>query len=141
MIDAILRALIVGGSAYAGARMGEKYLTGATETPVWTGHVGGDVGKPAVSITQVRYRGRVYYRVYVATEGQWALVAACWLWPEVLGVLQTWERYLSEGGTVAAWFAHNAQRAEEIRNMEEAWRSRFVCHPDGTVDEEAYCSE
>lgn len=69
MIDAILRGLIVGGSAYAGARMGEKYLTGATETPVWTGHVGGDVGKPAVSITQVRYRGRVYYRVYVATEG------------------------------------------------------------------------
>lgn len=103
--------------------MGEKYLTGATETPVWTGHVGGDVGKPAVSITQVRYRGRVYYRVYVATEGQWAQVAACWLWPEVLGVLQTWERYLSEGGTVAAWFTHNARHAEEIRNMEEAWRS------------------
>jgi hypothetical protein len=139
MIDAILRGLIVGGSAYAGARVGEKYLTGATETPVWTGHVGGDVGKPAVSITQVRYRGRVYYRVYVATEGQWALVAACWLWPEVLGVLQTWERYLSEGGTVAAWSAHNAQRAGKIRNT--ARRSRFVCHPDGTVDEEAYCSE
>jgi hypothetical protein len=99
------------------------------------------VGGPALSITQVRYRGRVYYRVYVATEGQWGLVAACWLWPEVLSVLQTWERYLSEGGTVAAWFAHNAQRAEEIRNMEEAWRSRFVCHTDGTVDGEAYCSE
>ena len=49
--------------------------------------------------------------------------------------------YLSEGGTVSAWFAHNAQRAEEIRNTEEAWRSRFVCHLDGTVDEEAYCSE
>jgi hypothetical protein len=49
MIDAILRGLIVGGSAYAGARMGEKYLTGATETPVWTGHVGGDVGRPSQS--------------------------------------------------------------------------------------------
>ena len=57
MIDAILRGLIVGGSAYAGARMGEKYLSGGTETPVWTGHLGGDVGKAAVSLTRVAYRG------------------------------------------------------------------------------------
>ena len=56
MIDALLHAALVGGGAYAGARLGEKYLKPAGETPIWTGHVGGDVGKPAVSITQVRYR-------------------------------------------------------------------------------------
>jgi hypothetical protein len=121
MIDAILRGLIVGGSAYAGAHLGEKYLSGVTETPVWTGHLGGDVGKPAVSLTRVAYRGRVHYRVFVVTNGQWAQVAGCWEYPEALAAIQTWERYISEGGTVEAWLAHNTRRAQEIAALEEVY--------------------
>ena len=123
MIDAILRGLLVGGGAYAGAKLGEKYLSGgATETPIWTGHIGGDIAKPALSMTMVRYRGRMHYRLYVVSEGQWALAASAWEYPEVLAAIQTWERYIAEGGTVAAWQARNTLRANEVAELEQSWR-------------------
>jgi hypothetical protein len=150
MIDAILRGLLIAGGTIAGARLGRKYLTPSGETPMWTGHLGGDMGKPAVSVTRAHYQDKSWYRVYVATDGQWAAVAACWQWGEVLASLQQWEQYISERGTVQSWMAHHAKRTQEIRDMEEAWnmepppeeprhprwRTGFICHPDGTVEEE-----
>lgn len=104
--------------AMAGYRLGQKYLTPDTETPVWTGHVGGDVGKPAISVLACRHQMRLTYKVYVATEGQWACVAACAQWGEVLATLQQWERYISDGGTVAAWMRHHQNAGVEVRDLE-----------------------
>ncbi len=104
-------------AAYAGMKAADTYLTPQSELPVWTGHIGGDVGKPAVSITLVRWRGKTSYRLYVATDGQSALVMSG-TYAEILGALQTWEKYLSEGGTVSAWLAKNAQRANEVAALE-----------------------
>jgi hypothetical protein len=150
MIDAILRGLIMGGSIYAGAHLGEKYLEGATEQPIWTGHVNGDVSKPAIALTQVHYRAKTHYRVYVTGEGQWAQVAGCWQYAEALAAVGDWERYLCAGGSVGAWQAHNYARAEEVADMEAQFANEappaasrrqppptdgiFTCHPDGTVD-------
>lgn len=56
MIGALIGSMI-------GWRLGEKYLTPTSETPVWTGHMTGDLEKPAMSITRVRRRGTVSYRL------------------------------------------------------------------------------
>ena len=106
-------------AAYAGMRAADTYLTPQSELPVWTGHIGGDVGKPAVSITLVRWRGKTSYRLYVATDGQSAL-AMSGTYADILGALQTWEKYLSEGGTVTQWLANNAQRANEVATLEKS---------------------
>ncbi len=116
MIGIIVGAIAAGE---IGQRLGAKYLDGAQETPYWTGHVGGDTAKAAASITALRYRGKVSYRLYVVTEGQWAQVEHG-EYPAVLAALQTWERYLAEGGTVTAWLAQNTQRANEVAQLEHS---------------------
>lgn len=122
MIDVLLRVLLVGGGAYAGAKLGERYLGGTAETPVWTGHVGFDPGRPAISITQVRQAGKVYYRVYVVADEQWARVAACWQYAEALAEVQSWEHYVDGGGTVMAWLTANERREQEIAALEDQLR-------------------
>jgi hypothetical protein len=104
--------------AMAGYKLGQKYLTPDTETPVYTGHVGGDVGKPAVSVIACRHHAQLSYKVYVATEGQWACAASASNWGEVLAVLQQWESYIAKGGTVAAWLAHHQGAGVEVRDLE-----------------------
>jgi hypothetical protein len=114
MIGALIGSLV-------GYKLGQKYLTPTTETPCWDGHIGGELSNPAVSVTNVRSKGKLSYRVYVVSDGNFALVACCWIWPEVLAVLQQWEKFLGNGGTVAGWMARNAQREAEIKTMEEAF--------------------
>ena len=69
MIGIIIAAIAAGE---IGQRLGTKYLDGAQETPYWTGHIDGDIGKAAVSITMLRYLGKTSYRLFIVTEGQWA---------------------------------------------------------------------
>lgn len=114
MIGALIGALI-------GHKLGERYLSNARETPVWTGHIGGDIGKPAVSLCKIRWRGRMHYRLYVVTEGEAALVGESYSYPVMLGSLQVWKKYLDKGGTVAKWRMRNVQRARELRELEESW--------------------
>jgi hypothetical protein len=116
MIGALIGSMV-------GWKLGQKYLTPTTETPMWTGHIAGDVGQPSISVTSVRSKGKQSYRVYVVDGATWALAAACWQWPEVLSVLAQWETFMAHGGTVTGWLARNAQREEEIRKMEEAFHA------------------
>jgi hypothetical protein len=111
MIGALIGSMV-------GYKLGQKYLTPDSESPVWTGHVGGDVGKPAISVLAVRHHMQLSYRVYVATEGQWACAASCMHWGEVLAVLQQWEQYIAKGGTVAAWLKHHQGAGIEVRDLE-----------------------
>ena len=63
-----------------GAYVGSKMAAGRTpEQPLWNGHVGNDPSMPAVAITSLRWRGKLYYRLYIADEGDYAMVglAAC----------------------------------------------------------------
>ena len=116
VIGIIIGAMIGG---HIGGKLGEKYLDGTTETPYWTGHIAGDTAQPAVTITQFKHRGKVGYRLYVVTEGQYAQVATG-EYPAVLAALQTWEKYIAKGGTVTAWLAQNAQRAAEVADLEQS---------------------
>ena len=54
-----------------GWHLGAKYLTPSMEQPVW----GGAVGDTPVSITVIRYQGKLYYRLYVVEDGESAVVA------------------------------------------------------------------
>ena len=46
--------------------LGDKYLTPSMEQPVG----GGAVGDTPVSITVIRYQGKLYYRLYVVEDGE-----------------------------------------------------------------------
>ena len=54
-----------------GWHLGAKYLTPSMEQPVW----GGAVGDTPVSISVIRYQGKLYYRLYVVEDGESAVVA------------------------------------------------------------------
>ena len=89
-----------------GWHLGAKYLTPSMEQPVW----GGAVGDTPVSISVIRYQGKLYYRLYVVEDGESAVVAQG-DYPAVLGAVQSWETYLKDGGTVRAWRAERAPSA------------------------------
>jgi hypothetical protein len=109
--------------AMAGYKLGDKYLSGTRETPVWTGHLGGDLSMPAMTIMQVRYRGKISYRLYVITNGNAVLVAVAQHYPEIVAAVQTWDRYLDEGGTVEGWLVHNQHRVREMDRLEASWQA------------------
>ena len=98
MIGGIIGALI-------GYRLGDKYLTPSTETPLWTGHLGGDLSAPAMMLTRVRHRGRVFYRVIVIMHGNAVEVSAGPEYAQAVAALQMWDGYLRAGGTVEEWLA------------------------------------
>ena len=117
MIDALGRfALMV-----AGYKFGEKYLSASGETPVQTWAVNADLRGPTLSLTQVRYHGKVFYRVYAVTNGNTVIVGSG-DYPLALGILQDWQNYLGSGGTVEAWLAHNTRRVREIAALEKGYR-------------------
>lgn len=98
MIGALIGGLI-------GYRLGDKYLTPDAETPLWTGHLGGDLSAPAMMLTQVRHRGRVFYRVIVITHGKAVEVSSGPEYAQAVAALQLWDAYLRDGGTVEEWAA------------------------------------
>ena len=98
-----------------GWHLGAKYLTPSMEQPVW----GGAVGDTPVSITVIRYQGKLYYRLYVVEDGESAVVAQG-DYPAVLGAVQSWETYLKDGGTVRAWRAQNVHRQQEIEQLNQS---------------------
>jgi hypothetical protein len=143
--------LFVLGGAYIGAKLGDKYI-GVKEQPMWNGHISNDPSRPAVCITRLKWRGTIYYRLYIADAGDWALVGQSAQYPEILAMIQNWERYLAEGGTLNAWRVHCRQREEEIAAMNASFAAEtpepqprqrkgytipgWVIHPDGVIDHE-----
>lgn len=89
-------------------------------------------------------------------NGEWALVEATQAYPQIIASMQRWERYVRDGGSIADWLAHNANREREIADLEQLWHAdqprpgyrpgygyvgepsqwgQFVSHPDGTIEE------
>jgi len=149
MIDALFRALCIGGGVAIGSKLGRKYLGPEGEKPLWNGHLGNNPRLPAVQIGQVFHHGQTWYRLYIAAEGDWALVGQGWQYAEILALIQSWEAFVVNGGTLNAWRLQNELRAREMADMEAAMHSAaepdrpkrkprpgdiFVRHPDGTVE-------
>jgi hypothetical protein len=105
----------IAGAMHIGGKLGERYLSANDELPMCTE----TLHDAALTITRVRYRGKSWCRLYVATEGQSAMVMQG-DYPELIAALQTWGDYLEGGGTVAAWLAQNAQRAAEVTRLEQS---------------------
>jgi hypothetical protein len=123
--------------AVIGAQLGRKYLSGFEERPVTTMHVGDDTSKPALSISRCFWRGKTFYRLYLIESGTATCVGETPHYADVLALIQRWERYLLDGGTVQAWRSHHTQREAEVDDLEskfaEQTRGQFVCGSDGTV--------
>ena len=154
-MDATELLFILGGS-YIGARLGDKYLGNTGERPVWNGHIGNDPSMPAVAITVQKWRARLWYRLFIADQGDWAMVGISQVYAEILAMIQQWERYLTEGGTLNAWRIHCAKAAQETAGLEDSFNqpeadepqpkpkpkarayttTGWVIHPDGTIDHE-----
>src|SRR6516165_4883564 len=73
-MDATELLFILGGS-YIGARLGDKYLGNTGERPMWNGHIGNDTSMPAVAITVQKWRAKLWYRLFIADQGDWAKAA------------------------------------------------------------------
>jgi hypothetical protein len=74
MSDPLMEALFIGAGAFIGSKLGRKYLGPEGEKPVWNGHINNDPSQPAVIIGQVFHHGKTWYRLYIAAEGDCALV-------------------------------------------------------------------
>jgi hypothetical protein len=150
MSDPLMEALCIGAGAFIGSKLGRKYLGPEGEKPMWNGHINNDPRMPAVIIGQVFHHGKTSYRLYIAAEGDWALVGESEVYAEILALLQSWEAFIANGGTINAWRLQNTQRAQETAWMEGAMQGEsepaehiyppgrwhpFVSHADGTVDE------
>ena len=151
MSDPLMEALFIGAGAFIGSKLGRKYLGPEGEKPMWNGHINNDPRQPAVIIGQVFHHGKTSYRLYIASEGDWALVGESEVYAEILALLQSWEAFIANGGTINAWRLQNEQRAQETASMEGAMqgeappheyggppphRGQFVSHTDGTVEDE-----
>ena len=132
---------LVGG--LLGYRLGVKYLGPQGEKPLWNGHINNDPSQPAVSIGQVFRRGKTWYRLYIAAEGDCAMVGERLVYAEILALIQSWEGFFANGGTLNAWRLQNETRQQETAWMEDAMQDEphdftppwFVGHSDGTVDD------
>jgi hypothetical protein len=114
-----------------GAYVGSKMAAGRTpEQPLWNGHVGNDPSMPAVAITSLRWRGQLYYRLYIADEGDYAMVGQSTVYAEILAMIQVWERYLTQGGTLNAWRVENARRQEEATGLEHSFAQEATPEPE-----------
>jgi len=118
MSHPFLDGMLIGGGAVLGANLVADYLTPASETSIWSGAVDNAV----MSASRVTYRGRSFLRLYVVADGRWATVGACWQYPEMIALIQTWERYLLNGGTVQAWLANNTYQASKVAALEQSGR-------------------
>ena len=154
MSDPLMEALFIGAGAFIGSKLGRKYLGPEGEKPMWNGHINNDPRMPAVIIGQVFHHGKTSYRLYIAADGDWVMVGESAVYAEILALLQSWERFISEGGTLNAWRLRNETRDEEMAWREGAMQAdqpsgappgyrytgstnqwaQFVGHPDGTVD-------
>jgi hypothetical protein len=103
MSDPLMEALFIGAGAFIGSKLGHKYLGPEGEKPMWNGHINNDPRMPAVIIGQVFHHGKTSYRLYIAADGDWAMVGESAVYAEILALLQSWERFISEGGTLNAW--------------------------------------
>ena len=103
-MDATELLFILGGS-YIGARLGDKYLGNTGERPVWNGHIGNDTSMPAVAITVQKWRARLWYRLFIADQGDWVMVGISQVYAEILAMIQQWERY-PDGRRDAERLAH-----------------------------------
>ena len=145
MSDPLMEALFIGAGAFIGSKLGRKYLGPEGEKPVWNGHINNDPSQPAVIIGQVFHHGKTWYRLYIAAEGDCALVGERAVYAEVLALIQSWEGFIANGGTLNAWRLQNETRAAETAWMEDAMQgddppptrwSAFIGHTDGTVEDE-----
>jgi hypothetical protein len=131
-------ALFIGAGAWIGSKLGRKYLGPEGERPMWNGHVNNDPSMPAVVIAQMNHHGKQWWRLYIAAEGDSALVGERWAYAEILALLQSWERYLTDGGTLNAWRMQNELREQEVAWIREHFGhdadGKFTCYPDGTVE-------
>jgi hypothetical protein len=118
MSDPFLDGLLIAGGAMLGAHLGQKYLAGFTEAHMVTENIGNTI----VSVSQCGYRGRTWFRLYVIENGQVNVVGQYWHYTEVLAALQTWVRYLTDGGTITAWRVHYTQAGREIAALERAYQ-------------------
>jgi hypothetical protein len=74
-----------------------------SSAPVYTTKI----GSVALTVIRVDVRGRISHQLYAADHGTWALVGMFGLYPDALAAVQAWQRYLSTGGTLAAWQAEH----------------------------------
>jgi len=114
LIGAAARGLAVGAGVSAGPTIAQKHLDNGSQ-PLWQGSVGNVV----LVLMSNRYHGRQSFSLSVIDNGVTHPAGAWWTYPEAVAVVTHWQRFLTDGGTVASWLRSNA----EVASLEGAMRT------------------
>lgn len=132
--------------SFAGYGLGRRYLSGTREEAVWTAHLCGDESKPEATICKCFEKGKAFFRLYIVGDGDWACAGQNEHYAAVTALVQQWETYVRNGGTIAAWRMHNAVREQQVADLDKLFKEHgpdiakllgpmFKAHRDGTVED------